>query len=283
MDTLRALGLFLLRVEEDFGDRALTLSWVSRDSQEPLGKVMIEEGRLCWATARDSTVRLNELILRETRLNAEDLRERYAEALERGSPFGESLVSEGLLEAVTLRRLLLEQIVGALSVMLRDSANAPTRWTETDAPTRTHSPAFTFSGPEVMMAFVTHDVEAALEAPPAPLPFLEALERISPSVCLLQTHEPPMMYLPMQISPDVDLSYSQVQRLARHAHRLLMTPALVALGIRPHLAFCAADPEGLLVARAGHHWLVARPRRMVDAIPVIGSFRDQLDASPVLT
>lgn len=273
---LTALARFLLDVEEASSNRAGARSLFEPGATEPLGTVMMERGRLCWATARENPVRLGDLIAGEAGLDRDHLRSLYDHCRTADMPFGECLVSRGLLEAVALRRMLLQQIVGALSVLLRASAMNRAQWNELrEAPGHTYSPSFTFSGPEVATAYLDHDLETALQAPAPPPIFLESLERIPTALCLLRVEADPPLDLPVGLSSNLDLQSHQLQELTRVSRNLLLTPALVATGIRPFLTYWAPSDEdsGLLVARADPHLLVAQPRETQEFVSVLKGLR----------
>lgn len=79
----------------------------------------------------------------------------------------------------------------------------------------------------------------------------------------------------MGLSSNLDLQSHELQQLTRVSRNLLLTPALVATGIRPFLTCWAPSDKdpGLLVARADPHLLVAQPRETQEFVSVLKGLR----------
>lgn len=115
-------------------------------SEEPLGAVFVERGKVCWAAARGLARRLTELIGAKAGLSKPTMESAYAECKARRTPLGEHLVGQGLVSADDLRFALLQHTVESLGLMCGARSHA----TFHARPGTGYSPRFTFGTAELL-------------------------------------------------------------------------------------------------------------------------------------
>lgn len=137
---------------------------------EPLGSILVEGGRVCWAVASGMNRRLTDIIRHQTsppleRATVEDV---YRRCRLQGKPFGEYLVSSGLVSTDGLRRAL-RQHTGEALAMLSRAGGTSVEWR--DHPGRRYDARFTFHAGELLVALgalrsypKAADVNARLQA-----------------------------------------------------------------------------------------------------------------------
>lgn len=114
------------------------------------GIVLVECGRICWAAPTTMGRRLTEILCNQVEppLNAEAVRRIYALCREKQLPFGETLVSEGLVSSEQLRRALRQHASEAMAV-LSVRALPETRWVPHARPR--YDARFSFGPAEVLV------------------------------------------------------------------------------------------------------------------------------------
>lgn len=132
----------LERVEQ--GGPARAGAWRFGAGATPAGLILVEEQRVCWATAPGGR-RLTDVLVEEIGVPAETVRQIYQRCQREGTPLGQALVAEGVLADRDLRAALVRQTAEA--VVLLASAPEPPSWISHRA--GSYLPQFTFSAVEV--------------------------------------------------------------------------------------------------------------------------------------
>ncbi len=107
----------LERIEEDHAAATGALVFGPRDA--PLGTVLLETGRICWAVAAGMRRRLSDLLRSQSEVEVE--RERleaiYRRCQRESIPLGEALVAEGIVSVEGLQRALRQHTAEALMIL----------------------------------------------------------------------------------------------------------------------------------------------------------------------
>ncbi|MFO0676223.1 MAG: hypothetical protein U0169_06795 [Polyangiaceae bacterium] len=135
----------LLAFADDVG-RDETGELVVHDRLGPRGTVFIERGNVCWAAARGFSRRLGELLAARAGLGLEAMEAKYEACRANGTPLGEYLVSEGILDADELRVALLHHTVESLRHLAASESSAT--WQPRTG--RSYAPRFTFGTSELL-------------------------------------------------------------------------------------------------------------------------------------
>ncbi len=102
--------------------------------------IFVEKGRICWAAARGRARRLRDLLNEHAQVDVATLDAAFARCRAQGTPFGQSLVAEGLLRSDELELALRRHSAECLIELCHTSL--PMRWTSNSG--RGYAPRFTF-------------------------------------------------------------------------------------------------------------------------------------------
>lgn len=111
----------------------------------PIGTAYIEDGEICWAVDRRSSVTLAQRLCAHSEVPMERLRATVEECMRTGEALGETLVARGLVSAEVLREVLFQHTGDALcrvSFAASELVFAPR--------SRSYDPRFRFSGVDVV-------------------------------------------------------------------------------------------------------------------------------------
>lgn len=118
---------FLVRLEEVPANAAGAL--VFGPLHRPAGTIVMEHGRVCWASARTMRRRLTDLLRyqNDPPLAATTVESVYRRCAIERKPLGETLVQQGIVSETQLRRALRQHSSEAVAVLSLQRAAAP-RW-----------------------------------------------------------------------------------------------------------------------------------------------------------
>lgn len=134
-------------------------------AMRPDGTILLEAGRVCWATAGRMRRRLTDLLRfqADPPLEPAVLEAVYKRCREEGRPLGESLVERGLVSRDGLRRALQQHSAEAIALLARDLGSPA--WTWVEHRRRHYDAEFTFSPAELLSGMgALCQPEAAQEA-----------------------------------------------------------------------------------------------------------------------
>lgn len=116
----------------------------------PTGTILVEGGRVCWATAARMQRRLTDLLRFQVDppLSTDVLEAVYRRCRDNGQPLGESLVEQGLISRDGLRRALRQHSAEAIALLALDHRSPV--WTWVEHRRRRYDAAFTFSPAELL-------------------------------------------------------------------------------------------------------------------------------------
>lgn len=116
----------------------------------PEGTILIEAGRVCWATAARMRRRLTDLLRfqADPPLGPDALETVYRRCRAEGQPLGESLVELGLVTREGLRRALQQHSAEAIALLALERRTPP--WTWVEHRHRRYDATFTFSPAELL-------------------------------------------------------------------------------------------------------------------------------------
>lgn len=139
-------ALSLLETIEQL-DEGATGTLVLREHGETLGIVFVQYGMVCWATSRQMSGRLTDLLLSETHgeLDRESMESVYEGCRSSGAPLGETLVTIGALSPQGLQQAL--SIHTAEALMCLASARTDPQWHEHDS--SSYDARFVFSPSDI--------------------------------------------------------------------------------------------------------------------------------------
>lgn len=100
--------------------RGGTGAWQFGGAARPAGVVLVEDGRVCWATAT-GTRRLTDVLEERNGLDRRRMEELYRRCHQDHVPLGQAMVDDGLISADQLRGALLEQTAEAMVVLATDA------------------------------------------------------------------------------------------------------------------------------------------------------------------
>lgn len=131
--------------------------------EQPVGRILFEQGRICWASAQSMRRRLTDLLCHQhdPPLDPERVERAYADCVKNRKIFGEHLLEVGIVSEHGLRRALRQHIAESLAV-LSDPALI-SQWTAHDQ--RSYDARLTFSTGELLTNLGgVWDFDAAYEA-----------------------------------------------------------------------------------------------------------------------
>lgn len=247
---LEALGRLLDSVESAAVDKpgAMQLH-LSAGEESPVGVVMGEQGRICWATSRYYGSSLGHLLSEELDMPLDTLRELFLDCKSKHRPLGEYLVDSGLVGEAQLRRAMLHQTTSALAALVSLELNqGPLLTTFIPSRRRSYDPAFTFATSELILEAVDEEVECHLEAGRPPETFRKMAGRVRTALCLLEGRGEGPPALPVAASGHLDLRLDEVADLYRAAKSVVRPPTLAVAGIEPYAVLVHHRNRGWLVA-----------------------------------
>jgi hypothetical protein len=115
----------------------------------PAGGIFVEKGRICWAAAHGLERRLRDLLRQD--LNDRELERAYRECTLEGKPFGQALVTRGLIESRELEHALRRH--SAESLVKLCAVQSPMLWSARKG--RGYAPRFTFPALDVLFDVVS--------------------------------------------------------------------------------------------------------------------------------
>jgi hypothetical protein len=120
----------LLQEIDALDDRA-TGALVVGTQPQPLGTILVEEGRICWAAASGMSRRLTDLLRTESDppIGKDVIEEVYRSCKTNGQPLGEALVERGIVSAGGLRKALRQHTSESLLQLVSESQRA-WKWVE---------------------------------------------------------------------------------------------------------------------------------------------------------
>lgn len=249
---LARLAEILSAAEREASGRIATLDLLGRDGEDVLGRLTAENGRLCWAMARDQTPRISDIFAEECGVPRTLLEETFQAARERGTPFGEELVARSLVGEDDLRRCLRRQMVTALLWLCRSwPGGAGYRVSTTER--ISYDPAFTAAPLALLLDCVSQLPElggAVRELPPA---FRALAPRLGAALCFVSACAETRALVPVAASNAGALSVGGALDVGRDAMAVVAPPALQAAEIRPYAVLVHRDGEGLVVSWSGSH------------------------------
>ena len=133
------------------------------DVETPIGRILFEKGRVCWASAHNMRKRLTDLLCHQhdPPLDRERVEQAYAECVRSRKIFGEHLLECGVVSEHGLRRALRQHIAESMA-LLSDPA-IPARWIGQEQ--RSYDARLTFSTGELLTNLgALWDLDAAYEA-----------------------------------------------------------------------------------------------------------------------
>lgn len=113
---------------------------------EASGALFVECGRICWAAARGLARRLTECLAQRAAIAGRELETVFLACKAERTPFGEALVTRGILSAGDLREALLEHTCDSLRCLFAASARAVWKPRAGNG----YSPRFTFTTAELV-------------------------------------------------------------------------------------------------------------------------------------
>lgn len=118
-------------------------------AKRPEGSILVEAGRVCWATATRMRRRLTDLLRfqADPPLLPDVLEAVYRRCRDEGRPLGESLVELGLVSRDGLRRALGQHSAEAIALLANPGSPV---WTWVEHRHRRYDAAFTFSPAELL-------------------------------------------------------------------------------------------------------------------------------------
>lgn len=132
-------------------------------SEQPVGRILFEQGRICWASANSMRRRLTDLLCHqhEPPLDPERVEQAYVECVKNRKIFGEHLLQVGIVTEHGLRRVLRQHI--AESVALLSDPALTSHWIAREQ--RAYDARLTFATGELLTNLgAVWDFEAAHEA-----------------------------------------------------------------------------------------------------------------------
>jgi len=248
MKYLGPLGKTLLAAERESREAAGLLQLLVEDDPEPVGSLMMEKGRVCWAASRLNKTRLTDVLVANSRCSRQELEKIFEHCRESGHPLGEYLVSREVLTAEQFRGALRYQIVSTLASatsmgLLLDSGQRFVAAQQTS-----YQPTFTFTGGELMAEAVGQSVDCALEAGPPPPTYTKLADQFPAAVCFWETGEREVPAVPIHYIGFRDLPLEEALVFYSTGRTMAQPAALRAAGV---------DPFATLMHHEGHGWLAA--------------------------
>ena len=114
---LHNLREILLAAERSSRGGAAELCFQSSARKQTIGRLGVQMGRVCWATARGQQRSLTDLVAAEAHCERAVLDELFQSSRQSGEPFGELLIRHGIMTPDAIRMALLGQTLGALQAL----------------------------------------------------------------------------------------------------------------------------------------------------------------------
>jgi hypothetical protein len=127
------------------------------EREQPLGLIVVERNRVCWAAAAGMSRRLRDILLSycQVPLSDGELDALYARCRDERRQLGETLVAEGVVSAEQMRAAMKQHTVESLLALdatfaASDEGEWPLTWVERSG--CGYNPSFTFGAAEVLAA-----------------------------------------------------------------------------------------------------------------------------------
>jgi hypothetical protein len=241
----------LVRLEDHSSRSAGTLGLLSAqgNGQPPLGLIMAEKGRICWASAERPGTRLSDRLLRASGISKGHIDKVFQFCARTGTPLGEHMVSLGILTRELLREALLEHTSAALTTLVSQAAEGSGRFSRFQPhPGKSYNPTFTFSSLEILLPTLRENPAYREAVPPLPAAYRQWATPASQTLAFLETEKEVLPAVPVEGQGFEGLNLADALELCRRARDQVGPTAPVASGFRPFSPSVPAAPGGWLVA-----------------------------------
>ncbi len=255
MQQVEDLARLLLQAERQSVDRAGTLVVPSHRGGLPAGRLLVENGRFCWATALARTQHLSSALARASGLDPERMAAIVKECAAAEQPLGEHMVATGLVSAEALRETLRAHVAGAIAALILDSKRADDWYFE---PSRllSYRPEFTFAGTEMLTTVLELEPELAVAAGLSPKAFRAAAVFARSAISFRETGRRGLPAVPLVAHGLAELGLEAALALYAMGRSLLRAPALRASRVEPEIVVTQMAKQGWVVTEvAGELWL----------------------------
>ncbi len=259
MKSLEQLGRLLLGIEAATPATAGTYLVQEAGAEEPSGRIMVEYGRVCWASSRFYSLRLSDVLAQEAGLQRSQLQTVVRFCREHGKPYGETLIARGLVAPEQLRHALRHQTTSALLAIAKLEIEGRVVLSDfIPTPAKTYDPMFTFSACELLVeAGLLEPIQPPPNSSSSRLPNLsKSVRELAPTMrhaCFMETRSRELPALPLALTRASKLRLEDAIAIYRSARALARSPPLTAAAI---------DARITMIRDAGDRgWLLTYDRR----------------------
>lgn len=231
MPVIDQLASLLLTAERASSDSAVTIDIFPRNEtqaagsglrpmwagQAPIGRIVAEDGRVCWIMAKGCDTTVSDLLAAETGIPRKQLEDVYEVARTEGSPFCEVLASAGLVSPDDVRNTLRRQTAAAAVTLARMDTEDDTVVSVARIPRGTYDAQFTYDALTVLATATGESAELRAELGSAPESYKQLAPQVEAALCFRESEASDLTLIPIAVTAGSGLLFASALELALEA------------------------------------------------------------------
>lgn len=252
MSAFDHLASLLLAAERESIGRCVTLDLLARcegelggtplaparaENAAPIGRVVAENGRICWVMAKGNDLTLSDLLAADSGVPRATFERIYQSARAEGIAFCEKLATSDIIDVAKVRRALRDQAAGCLSALARISSQESLGLSIAGISRISYDDDFTFGALEMLQATIQSSPELEGELGRLPCTFARLAPKLQAAVCFRESDASELPLTPISAWSRRDLRLGEALELAALALAATQPADLVAAEISPFSLF----------------------------------------------
>jgi hypothetical protein len=252
MSAFDQLANLLLAAERESAGRSVTLDLFQRcegplggaslapvrgENAAPIGRVVAEDGRICWAMAKGNDLTLSDVLAADSGVPRATFERIYQSARAEGVPFCEKLATSDVIDVTRVRRALRQQAAGCLAALARISAQESLGLSIAGIPRVSYDESFTFGALEMLQATIHSSAELEGSLGRLPGTYARLAPKLQAAVCFREADAAELALTPVSAWCRRDLALGEALELAAQALAATQPADLVAAEISPFALF----------------------------------------------
>ena len=212
-----------------------------REHTAPIGRVVAEQGRICWVISKGGDACLSDVLALHTGIERERFEHVYAEAREAGVPFCEKLADMGIVEPEVARQVLRKQTASALAELARIESQQEVLYSVATMPPAHYDVRFTFEALELLEVAITQSAELKAELGELPPTFERVSPRVQAALCFRESESSDIPLVPVASNVRRSFAISEAVELALKGLDATQPGDLFAAEISPFALIASGD------------------------------------------
>jgi hypothetical protein len=252
MSALDQLANLLLTAERESSGRSVTIDLFQRcegplggaslapawgENAAPIGRVVAEGGRICWAMAKGNDLTLSDLLAADSGVPRATFERIFQSARAEGVPFCEKLATSDIIDVAKVRRALRNQAAGCLAALARISCQEALGLSIAGIPRISYADDFTFGALEMLQATIQGSPELEADLGRLPATYARLAPKLQAGICFREGDAAEFPLTPISAWSRRDLGLGEALKLASLALAATQPGDLVAAEISPFALF----------------------------------------------